>query len=283
MTLRHVLGALGAVLLPLSSSAVLLPVQQTLELVLANFPQPRVTAQAPGAVEIAPAQANPLDEIRIADVGTLSFSGILPVTDPLAIQGGVYAIQGNEIRLRTDLQGGVFGNLQAAVGVPQSGLTPATLPLTGTLRYCVLNASCDPTLTVAVPIGSEASNGFVGAGVGGVLTIGGAAGAFRVSVLGAPWTVGTVTVFSRTDQGAIAPVTAQGFAHGPASATGSTSLSSGVLELVSASQIQSANYGIQDYTGVTHRYTLRLPEPARFVSLLLGVVWLTALGWRRRR
>ena len=93
-----------------------------------------------------------------------------------------------------------------------------------------------------------------------------------------------MTVFSGQDTAPLA-ITAMGFAHGPQSLTGSTSLSGGVLQFVSANQIRfGTNPGgvPPDNYGLFHRYTIRLPEPGRFLLLLAGVAALVGLGWRRR-
>ena len=72
-----------------------------------------------------------------------------------------------------------------------------------------------------------------GGGVGGILTIG-QLGAIRISILGAPYTVKTVTAFNRTNNGAIDTFTEKGFAHGPLSNTTSTGATSGVLQIVTS-------------------------------------------------
>src|SRR5262249_9498252 len=82
-----------------------------------------------------------------------------------------------------------------------------------------------------------------GVALGGLITVGGAGG-IRISVEAAPWTIKPATEIDETDAnaGAMAfhPVTKMGFAPGPASATSSTAAPSGVVQVVTPSQIRTS-------------------------------------------
>ena len=119
-------------------------------------------------------------------------------------------------------------------------------------------------------------------GVGGILHYGESA---VISVIGAPWTVKTATIFRRTSGGLIESVLERGFAHGPASLTGTTTLTSGVLQLVTPQQVRfSGTPGSSDYFGVFHRLRVRFaPEPGVGVGGLAAAALLVWLGRRRAR
>jgi hypothetical protein len=123
---------------------------------------------------------------------------------------------------RPDLQGdGVIGNVSGAIG-GSGALTPGTLPATGGFILCVLVSPLPPCAAQReLTLGATDSSQWIGAGVGGILALGSTSG-FAYSVVGAPFTVGTVTVSASTDEGGLTFLTARGFAHGPLSATSST-------------------------------------------------------------
>jgi len=125
-------------------------------------------------------------------------------------------------------------------------------------------------------------------GVGGLITVGGAGG-IRISVEAAPWTIKTATAIDETDAntGAMAfhPVTKMGFAHGPASATSSTAAPSGVVQVVTPSQIRTSlaagsNHKIGAITTLIIHF---VPEPGMLLLLGSGVVGLALLGRNRMR
>jgi hypothetical protein len=166
----------------------------------------------------------------------LSLNTILPVTDPVVSAGGIVSV-----RLTNIHQGAVagpdnnIGNAEGISGAVASTSTPAgglaTIPSIGMVRICLLAMGCAANLPLDV---GKTINGVAqGGGVGGILTIG-QLGTIRISILGAPYTVKTVTAFNRTNNGAIDTYTEKGFAHGPLSNTSSTGQTSGVLQVVTS-------------------------------------------------
>jgi hypothetical protein len=92
-------------------------------------------------------------------------------------------------------------------------------------------------------------------GAGGILTIGGR-GTIRISILGAPWTVKTVSAVNRTANGGFDLFAENGFAHGPLSSTSSTAVSSGVLQLVTANHTTGVGPGDSDISGQISHLTI---------------------------
>jgi hypothetical protein len=160
-------------------------------------------------------------------------------------------------------------------------LTRSTLPVAGTIRLCNL-AGCPSSF--AVDLDQQTTMGVaVGVGVGGSFTVGGPTGMTRVSVQGAPWTIGTTTVSYRTTNGAIGTFTGMGFVQGPASNTSSTAANGGVVQLVSGTQTTSVGLGeLNDVSGQISRLTLTFaPEPSLLLLLGAGAVSVALLGRKR--
>jgi hypothetical protein len=131
-----------------------------------------------------------------------------------------------------------------------------------------------------------AHSGATGAGIGGTLAHGPVTppGSTFISILGAPWTVGSAMVQSETVNGAIATFARAGFAHGPLSATTSVSQYGGALQVVTPIQIQSGLPSRNVRSGVFGELTLHfVPEPAPALLLGAGSAALLLLGRARRR
>lgn len=207
--------------------------------------------------------------------------GIIPVTDPVVTAGGIVAIQLDGVQERPDLQGGVFRPISGAVQ-STTQLTLNTMPTTGSVRICLYDPNCSAGLDSV--LGETVNGVFVGGGIGGVVTIGGAGG-IRISLIGAPWTVKTASVSNRTDGGAITTFARQGWAHGPASATSSTALTSGVIQLVTASQTRTIGIpGNADASGQISSTRFHfIPEPGLLLLLGSGAVGLALTGRARMR
>ena len=236
------------------------------------------------ALQTVQAVSPPLDEIRLSTV-PISLNALL--LNPFQWNEGPVEVRLETIRVRPDLQGGNFGDLSAAVGNAQSSIAPATLPIEGGVRLCFLSTGCT-TVTVGYPLGSETQGGgYVGAGVGGQLTVvptpsvppPGA----PFTIIGAPWTLHTASVSFRALSGAIDTATRKGFAHGPVSMTGTTTLTSGVLGLVSATQVRTSAFGQNERFGTFHRLSVRfVPEPSLGMLFLAGALACAGLAARSR-
>ncbi len=121
-------------------------------------------------------------------------------------------------------------------------------------------------------------------GLGGVVTFNGfdiAPFNFKASIQGAPWTVGvaSVTGVQTANGAATTTVTAQGFAHGPMSASTTANIS-GVVQLVTPTRVTFTNLG--NLTGDHALFTtMRLhfiPEPGQLLLLGCGAAALLVVG-----
>jgi hypothetical protein len=127
---------------------------------------------------------------------------------------------------------------------------------------------------------------------GGTLGVGGSTiSFFGISMLRSvgfsPWGTQTVTLLTGTSTSGMSatPYTAMGFAHGPASMTSTVGQASGVLQLVTPTQVGVIDSGGTFYAGHVSRLTIRfLPEPRGFVGPALGAAGVLVLvGLRSRR
>jgi hypothetical protein len=217
----------------------------------------------------------------------LSLNTVLPVTDPVVSNGGIVSVRLTGVR-----QGvvpgpgnnlGVLGPVSGAIGstsTPAGGL--GTIPLQGGARICLLVPGCASNLPLN--LGATVNGVAVGVGVGGILTIG-QLGTIRISLLGAPYTVKTVTAFNRTNNGGLQTFTEKGFAHGPLSNTSSTGQTSGVLQAVTVSHVTVQGVpGNSDISGVFSRVLVHfIPEPGLLLLLGSGAVGMAILGRKRIR
>jgi hypothetical protein len=212
-----------------------------------------------------------------------SLNTVIPVTDPIVTAGGIISVRLTSVANLANLQGGVFAPISGALQSTASQLTLNTMPSDGSVRICLFGApDCGNSLDQV--LGQTSGGVFFGAGVGGVITIGGT-GAIRISVIGAPWTVKTASVTNRTNGGGTTMFQRNGFAHGPASLTSSTAVTSGVIQLVTPTQTLVVGVpGNNDISG--NIATIRLhfaPEPGLLLLLGSGAVGVALLGRRRSR
>jgi len=222
----------------------------------------------------------------------LSLNTILPVTDPIVSGDGVISVRLTNVRGRADgipgpqMAPGVLAPISGAI---QSTTTPrsaggiGTIPSSGMVRICAATG-CPFPQYLPLNVG-ETNNGVANGGsAGGLLTIGGL-GDIRISISGAPYTVKTISAFNRTDNGGIETFTEKGFAHGPASMTSSTGMSTGVLQVVTANHTTTVGIaGNSDVSGQFSRiYVHFMPEPGLLLLLGSGAVGMALLGRKRFR
>jgi hypothetical protein len=207
--------------------------------------------------------------------GGLNGTDIVPVTDPTVTAGAIVGISVQGLHNMS----GTFAPISTT-----PTLTQNVMPIPGLVRICLVYVGCNSgSLNVDLT-----QNGTRGAGIGGLITIGGVAGGLagiRVSGVAMPWTLQTVTLSRRTDNGGIFMSAFGGFAHGPASATSSTALTSGVVQLVTPIQVSTIGVpGNNDLLPLFGILTIHfVPEPAMLLLLGAGVAGLAILGRHRRR
>jgi len=209
---------------------------------------------------------------------------VIPVTDPIVTAGGIVEVRLTSLRINPQMQGGIFAPISGALQNTANQLTVATMPSIGSVRICLFYAGCNSGSLDQQVNQTTTSGAATGNGIGGVLTIGGS-GAIRISILGAPWTVKTVTLSNRTANANLTYFQENGFAHGPASLTSSTAQASGVIQLVNANQTTVVGVpGNSDLSGNIGILRLHFaPEPGILLLLGSGAVGMALLGRSRNR
>jgi hypothetical protein len=223
-----------------------------------------------------------------ASRGQIVGSFIDIVTDPETIGNGVAALSYVGVGGQTGTWGAISGGAASNVG-----LTQAILPVGGLVKICILTSTCQNfvALILTQPTGTVNGQpvGIKGVGVGGLITAGGGTDPIRVSLEGAPWTIKTATSIEHlTTTGGnqvFTPVVFKGFAHGPASGTTSTAQPSGVVQLVTPSQVHTNLPFGSSVKLSSHVVTLIhfVPEPGLLLLLGSGVAGLALLGRKRLR
>ncbi|MGH0029607.1 MAG: hypothetical protein ACQGVC_07440 [Myxococcota bacterium] len=234
------------------------------------------TSSGLGKIHTSASYSSHLSSIDLIEASLVT---AVPVTDPNAAPI-------TTIVLDLHREGGRIGNISGAIATPYPfpALTPNTLPMTGFATLCLLSGVLPPCVPqINLPMGGTSMGQPAGHGVGGLLTLGGA-GTVRISLVGGPYSVATVSAVARTPEGGIDILTARGFAHGPLSLTSSTALTSAVLQLVTATHTTTVGPGDQDLGGMISRTLVHVmsPEPSLPSLLVAGAVALAWLGQRRR-
>jgi hypothetical protein len=251
-----------------------------------------------------------LNTLRIAvSRGGITGTDTNIITDPEVAGNGIAALI-----LQAEGGTGTLGPISGAVA-SKNALTMNVLPAGGLSKICLLSTVCtdflpllltQPTTNGAryqvntatanqlTPLGTQGKRlgvpgtGVKGVGIGGLVTVGGFS-AIRISLEAAPWTVKTATAVDQTDDNtgvaAFHNVTLMGFAHGPASGTTSTAQPSGVVQIVTPSQVRTnlalgSNVKVSVMTGILIHF---IPEPGLLLLLGSGVVGLALLGRSRMR
>ena len=168
-------------------------------------------------------------------------------------------------------------------------LTKQILPIAGLAKVCLFSTACGTALPLLLTQHTGAT-GTKGAGIGGILTIGGTS-PIRISIEAAPWTLKTKTSIDQITTPVGGTVkkyvnrTEKGFAHGPSSNTTSTALPSGVVQAITPMQVvtnltNGSNQKIALFGFLTIHF---VPEPGMLLLLGSGVAGLVLLGRHRMR
>ena len=201
--------------------------------------------------------------VAIAGAGTavVNGSGGGGHINTLALAGGTFATAGFVLPI-TDPAAAPIRGLQVtaanAAGGFSGGTLGGTMPLVGTTKVCLFGACSAAVANLAVPLAPVGAGGFAQV-----------TAAVNLTVIGAPWTTGTV---------AIGTVTAMG-GGAPASNTGAAS---GTLSLVTPVFVSTniAPSAVVPVFGILNLHFV--PEPGTLVLLGSGIAGLVAFGRRSR-
>ena len=156
-------------------------------------------------------------------------------------------------------------NAAANFAIGSGGDLEGTMPLPGRERFCLF-ANCNAAVAnLSVPL--------TVVGGGGVATN---SGSVNLTVTGAAWTTGSATATG------LGTTMATGYAHGPASAAGSTARVGGSLQLVTPFTVGTniaADGPLTAFAFLTLRF---VPEPASALLVASGLVALARWGRSRR-
>jgi hypothetical protein len=285
--MRRILVAFSVLLLAAPSFGAVLQYQGVSELQFSNLGRAKVSDTGTGIATVNGSGGLGHLNTYTVTTGFATLNTVLAVTDPIVTAGGIVEVRLTSVKgITTPLPGnpnaGRFGPISGALQNTSVALSLNTSPTSGVTRLCLFVPGCGgANLTTDL---SQTVNGTknIGGGVGGVITIG-AFGPIRISILGAPWTIKTASVSNRTDNEGITNLVKNGFAHGPASLTSSTAATSGVFQLVVASQTTTTGIpGNSDKSGQMTRQTIHfIPEPGLLLLLGVGAVGVAALGRKR--
>jgi hypothetical protein len=146
------------------------------------------------------------------------------------------------------------------------------MAIPGNLRVCLF-VNCGSYFDIPLTSGP----GTRGVGLSGPPIV--RLGSPSVTLEGAAWTTGTASVVTP-----LGTLSAVGSARGPASASASTALPSGMLRLVTPVKITIRSFLTSQYVPALGVLEIHfVPEPGRSVLLLSGALALAALGAARRR
>jgi hypothetical protein len=266
-----------------TANAALLHYNGTLTLELGTLPSIPALGSGVATVNNSGALGH-LGDMRLKDSrGGLGNVGVfVPVTDAAAapIVGIVITAT-----LGTGTLGPISGNVNSSV----SPLSKQVLPIRGLAKVCLFSTACGTALPLLLTQHTGAT-GTKGAGIGGILTIGGTS-PIRISIEAAPWTLKTKTSIDQITTPVGGTVkkyvnrTEKGFAHGPATNTTSTANPSGVVQAITPMQVvtnltNGSNQKIALFGFLTIHF---VPEQGMLLLLGSGVAGLVLLGRHRMR
>jgi hypothetical protein len=261
LAIRTLLCALAAAIFQSTPvRADLMQIDATVAFRFLALGRPEVHLTATGVADVNQGGADfALNTLHVA--GGISASVGVPVTDP-EVTASVASIRWNV----------TLGTGSLAPFDATSPLTRSTLPLRGSVRLCLIQATCSVLL---MPF--TQSSGAVGIGVGGTFVPSLGSNAVAISIQAAPWTVGPAAIPVPTAGGGSISIPSSGFAHGPFSFSGSAALTGGELKLVSPVVVRAAE-GLHPLTGFSTINIRFVPEPGGGLLVVAGIAGLATLG-----
>ena len=176
---------------------------------------------------------------------------VVPITDP-AVVNTIGGIVGTAINASGGFAGGSAG--------PLGGI----MPIAGFAKVCLFGPCSAAVQNLAVPL--------TPVGQGGIAFVN---AAVKITVVGSPWTIGTVPVGT---------VTQMGFVHGPGTLTSSTAQPSGVVTLVSPLFVSTSLATSFPVVPAFAFFQLHfVPEPGTMLLLGSGIAGLVLIGRSRKQ
>jgi hypothetical protein len=223
--------------------------------------------------------------------GGITVTGTAPQTDPENATLISLMIDPNQ-PLR--LPKGTLRPISGGGPLTLSTLTGATLsPNNARFKQCIVFPGCGNYLPIPI------TKAGAGAGIGGTNTVNtfSAGPGLKLSVVGTPWTIGVATItgvpnrITLTVAGIITnrftvstTRTVQGFVHGPVSLTSSTAKASGVIQIVTPTEVTTSLAPPNNFLPVFGVIRLHfIPEPGLILLLGSGVAGLVVIGRHRMR
>lgn len=243
----------------------------------------RILASLPGLGELEVASGLGVAEINglqleSVEIISASIAGSLgvPVTDPTSFPL-------TSIRISASIRSGRLGIDPFAPPFGEPAITSNSIAMQGEIRICLLVPTLPPCVGgFGIPL--TKGNGSVGVGIGGLLTVGGA-GALRISLYGAPFTLNTASVTGATANGAVVTIFSAGSIGGPSLFTSTAGQPGGLLSVVTPFRTVTGEGGGSNrlIPGFFRFEIVFLPEPRVGLLLAVGGSALLTLGRAGRR